>query len=147
MIRVMASGVFDLLHMGHVHYLREAQSLGDELVVVVATDETVKCRKHSPIIPEAIRQELVEALKPVDKAVIGHKGDMLAVVEELNPDIIALGYDQNVEYLEQQLRERGITTKVVKCSPYTEHDLHGTRRIIRRIEEKLENGDLYLGEK
>ena len=146
MIRVMASGVFDLLHMGHVHYLREAQSLGDELVVVVATDETVKRRKHVPIIPEAMRRELVEALKPVDKAVIGHTGDMLAVVEEQNPDIIALGYDQNVGHLEQQLRERGITTKVVRCSSYADHDLHGTRHIIRKIEEKLENGELYLGE-
>lgn len=146
MIRVMASGVFDLLHMGHVHYLREAQSLGDELVVVVATDETVKRCKHTPIIPETMRRELVEALKPVDKAIVGHTGDMLAVVEELKPDIIALGYDQNVEHLEQQLRERGITARVVRCPPYTEHGLHGTRRIIRRIEEKLENGELYLGE-
>jgi len=142
----MATGVFDLLHMGHVHYLREAKAMGDELVVVVATDETVRRRKHVPITPQEMRRELVEALKPVDRAVVGHTGDPLAIVEELKPDIIALGYDQRAEDLEKRLRERGITARVVHCSPYTEHDLHGTRRIIRKIEEKLQNNELYVGD-
>ena len=65
MTRVMASGVFDILHTGHVHYLSEAKKLGDELVVVVATDATVKRRKHMPIIPEKMRLELVSSLKKV----------------------------------------------------------------------------------
>lgn len=142
----MATGVFDLLHIGHLHYLQEARSLGDELVVVVATDETVRQRKHTPIIPQEMRRELVEALKPVDRAVVGHSGDILQIVEEIRPDVIALGYDQKAEGLEEQLRQRGITARVVRCSPYTEHDLHGTRRIIRKIEEKLQNNELYGGD-
>jgi FAD synthetase len=145
MSRVMASGVFDLLHMGHVHYLCEAQSMGDELVVVVATDETVRRNKHNPIIPEKMRRDLVAALKPVDLAVIGYSDDMLSIVEELQPDVIALGYDQEVKDLKEKLRGRNISARVVRCSPYMEHDLHGTRRIIRKIEEKLQNGELYLG--
>ncbi|HDS59431.1 MAG TPA: FAD synthase [Thermoplasmatales archaeon] len=146
MVKVMATGVFDLLHMGHVHYLREAKAMGDELVVVVATDETVRRRKHVPITPQEMRRDLVEALKPVDRAVVGRTGDPLAIVEELKPDVIALGYDQRAEDLEKRLRERGITARVVRCSPYTEHDLHGTRRIIRKIEEKLQNNELYVGD-
>lgn len=146
MARVMASGVFDLLHIGHLHYLQEARDMGDELVVVVATDETVRQRKHSPIMPEDMRQELVAALKPVDRAVVGHRGDQLRIVEELHPDIIALGYDQGIEGLQQKLRERGIAAEVRRCTRFEDYDLNGTRKIIGRIEEKLEKNELYLGD-
>jgi len=141
----MATGVFDLLHIGHLHYLNEAKKLGDELIVVIATDETVRKRKHNPIIPQEMRRELVEALKPVDKAVIGHTNDPLKIVEEIKPDIIALGYDQKIEGLEKKLKERGIDAKVVRCSRYTDYDLNGTRKIIKRIEEKIQKEELYKG--
>ncbi|MEM2943617.1 MAG: adenylyltransferase/cytidyltransferase family protein [Methanomassiliicoccales archaeon] len=134
MTRVMATGVFDLLHVGHLHYLNEAKKLGDELVVVVATDATVRKRKHEPVTPESLRLELIRALKPVDKAVIGHEGDIFKVVEEIKPDIIALGYDQefNESELEKELTRRGIRAKVVRLSKY-EDDLNGTRKIIQKI--------------
>lgn len=145
MARVMATGVFDLLHMGHLHYLSEARKLGDELVVVVATDETVRKRKHNPITPQEMRRELVEALKPVDKAVIGHTDDPLRIVEEIKPDIIALGYDQDAGDLERRLKERGVAARVVRCSRYSDYDLNGTRKIIKKIEEKIEKDELYKG--
>ena len=145
MARVMATGVFDLLHIGHLHYLREAKRFGDELVVVIATDETVRKRKHNPIIPQDMRRELVEALKPVDRAVIGHADDPLKIVEEIDPDIIALGYDQDAGDLERRLRERGIGAKVVRCTRYSDYDLNGTRKIIKKIEEKIEKDELYKG--
>jgi FAD synthetase len=134
MIRVMASGVFDILHTGHVHYLSEAKRLGDELVVVVATDVTVRKNKHEPIIPEKMRLELVQSLKPVDHAVLGREGDMFSVVTELKPDIIALGYDQmfDEKALTNELVKRGMNIKVVRLGRY-EDDLNGTRKIIRRI--------------
>ena len=141
----MATGVFDLLHIGHLHYLEEARDMGDELVVVVATDETVRQRKHSPIMPEEMRRELVAALKPVDRAVVGHSGDMFRIVEELQPDVIALGYDQEVEGLQQELRERGLSIEVRRCTRFKDYDLNGTRKIIGRIEEKLEKNELYRG--
>ncbi|MBS3773238.1 MAG: adenylyltransferase/cytidyltransferase family protein [Candidatus Thermoplasmatota archaeon] len=147
MVRVMASGVFDLLHIGHLHYLREARDMGDELVVVVATDETVRQRKHSPVIPEDMRRELVASLKPVDMAVVGHSDDMLRVVEELKPNIVALGYDQEVKDLRRMLRQRGIDAEVRRCTRYKDYDLNGTRKIISRIEEKLEKNELYMGDR
>jgi FAD synthetase len=136
MTRVMASGVFDILHSGHVHYLSEAKNLGDELVVVVATDATVRRRKHMPITPEKMRLELVNSLKPVDRAVLGREGDMYKVVEEIRPDIIAIGYDQTFDekVVEAELRKRGLDTKVVRLSHYSA-DLDGTRKIIQRIIE------------
>ncbi|MCX6652285.1 MAG: FAD synthase [Methanomassiliicoccales archaeon] len=134
MTRVMATGVFDILHTGHLHYLSEAKRLGDELIVVVATDATVRKRKHEPITPERMRVELVGALKPVDKAVLGKEGDMFDIVAELHPDVIALGYDQQFdeEQLERDLLSRGLKVRVARMAKY-EDDLNGTRKIIQKV--------------
>lgn len=137
MVRVMATGVFDIIHLGHLHYLEESKKLGDELVVVVATDETVRRRKHEPITPQGMRKELVSALKPVDFAVIGKEGgDIFEIVRELKPDIITIGYDQPFEpqQLQDDLAKRGVTVRVVRL-PHLDHDLDGTRKIISRIIE------------
>jgi FAD synthetase len=134
MTRVMATGVFDILHSGHLRYLQEAKLLGDELIVVVATDATVRKEKHEPITPEKMRLELVQALKPVDHAFLGKEGDMFEIVREVSPDIIALGYDQSFdrEKLEAELAKRGLRARVVRLSKYGE-DLNGTRKIIKKI--------------
>ena len=134
MTRVMATGVFDILHTGHLHYLSEAKRLGDELIVVVATDATVRRRKHEPITPERMRVELVGALKPVDKAVLGKEGDMFDIVAELHPDVIALGYDQQFdeEQLEKDLLARGLKVRLARMAKY-EDDLNGTRKIIQKV--------------
>ena len=95
--RVVATGVFDLLHPGHIHFLRAARELGDELVVIIANDATVRRMKREPVVPATIRAEMVAALKPVDHAVVGREGDMLdIIVEEIRPHIIALGHDQEL---------------------------------------------------
>jgi len=136
MTRVMATGVFDILHTGHLHFLMEAKELGDELYVVVATDATVRKRKHEPITPERMRVELVGALKPVDHALLGTEGDMFDIVDLVDPDIIAIGHDQQFDLteLERELKERGISAKVVRLSKF-EDDLNGTRKIIQKIVE------------
>jgi FAD synthetase len=135
MVRVMAQGVFDILHLGHVHYLEKAKELGDELVVVVASDKTVRSRKHEPVTPEVMRKEMVEALRCVDQAVVGSDGgDPYVTVKELNPDIIALGHDQehSEAKIRLELQKRGIPAKVVRLEYYY-HDLDGTRKIISKI--------------
>jgi len=136
MSRIMATGVFDILHPGHLHFLMEAKSLGDELVVVVATDATVRMQKHEPITPEKMRVELVGALKPVDRALLGREGDMFEIVLQVKPDIIALGYDQRFDEkdLESRLAARGLKVKVIRLHKF-EDDLNGTRKIIQRIKE------------
>lgn len=135
--RVMASGVFDLIHTGHISYLEQAKALGDELVVVVACDSTVRRRKHEPITPEDMRARIVGSLKPVDRAIVGRDGDMYETVREIDPDIIVLGFDQSFDPGEMQSRlaERGMGhIKVVRAGECAD-DLNATRRIVQRIRD------------
>jgi FAD synthetase len=136
MVKVMATGTFDLLHMGHVYYLKEAKKLGDKLVVVVARDSTVRKLKHEPITPEEMRLNIIKELRIVDEAVLGHEDDMYATVKEIKPDIIALGYDQvhDEKKIEQELKKRKLVARVVRLPKYSDmEDLDGTRRIIGKI--------------
>ncbi|MEA3254555.1 MAG: adenylyltransferase/cytidyltransferase family protein [Candidatus Altiarchaeota archaeon] len=132
---VVATGVFDILHPGHIFFLEEAKKLGDELIVVVARDKTVKRRKNNPVIPEKQRLEVVKALKPVDKALLGDEGDLFKPIQEINPDIIALGRDQHFdeEWLVKELRKRGLRAKVVRLEGYLNGGLSGSRKIIDKI--------------
>lgn len=137
MVRVMASGVFDILHTGHISYLEQAKAAGDELVVVVACDNTVRARKHEPITPEVMRCRIVSSLKPVDFAIVGKdNGDFFSTLEELRPDVLMLGYDQSFDEMElqEQLRTRGLDVKVLRASKCSD-DLSGTRRIVAKIIE------------
>uniref|UniRef100_A0A7C3IKL4 FAD synthase n=1 Tax=Candidatus Methanomethylicus mesodigestus TaxID=1867258 RepID=A0A7C3IKL4_9CREN len=116
----MAAGCFDLLHYGHLRYLEEAKKLGGEgaeLVVVVARDSTIMRRKgRPPVMKEEDRRALVEALKPVDRAILGGVDfDTELVIREVKPDIIALGYDQND--LEEIVKAKGEAT-VVRLGKY-----------------------------
>ncbi len=131
----MASGVFDILHPGHIFFLEEAKKLGDQLVVVVARDSTARRLKHQPIMNEEIRLKMVSSLKPVDMAVLGHENDMFKTVEELKPDIIVLGYDQvfDEKVILEECRRRGLNVKVVRLPKYSGSDLNGTRKIIGKI--------------
>ncbi len=92
---VLAGGVFDIIHPGHLHTLRAAKALGNVLVVVIATDNTAqKMKNRMPLHNMELRRELVSSLSMVDYAMVGHEGDIFKTVELVKPDIIALGYDQ-----------------------------------------------------
>ncbi|MCS5528704.1 MAG: FAD synthase [Nitrosopumilus sp.] len=92
---VLAGGVFDIIHPGHISTLNAAKALGDVLVVVVATDSTaVKMKKRNPIHSQEQRQELVNSLEVVDLCLIGQEENIFKTVKHVRPQIIALGYDQ-----------------------------------------------------
>tara|TARA_B110000014_G_scaffold29871_1_gene18606 strand:+ start:80 stop:514 length:435 start_codon:yes stop_codon:yes gene_type:complete len=92
---VLAGGVFDIIHPGHIHTLTAAKALGDVLVVAIATDKTAqKMKKMQPLHDQELRCELVNSLSMVDEAIIGHEENIFETVKEIKPDIIALGYDQ-----------------------------------------------------
>ena len=135
-MRVVATGVFDIIHAGHAHFLNAAKQHGDELLVIVANYDTVRKMKGEPILSAEMRSEVVSHIKPVDQTVIGRTGDMLdIIVEELKPDVIALGYDQRLfscSELEEKLLDRGLKVKVVRL-PEMEQDLAGSRKIIAKI--------------
>ena len=92
---VLAGGVFDIIHPGHIHTLNAAKALADVLVVAIATDKTAqKMKKRSPLHNQELRRELVSCLSMVDKAIVGHEDDIFETVRAIKPDIIVLGYDQ-----------------------------------------------------
>ena len=137
MVRVMAVGVFDLLHAGHLHYVEQAKALGDELVVVVAHDDTVRKQKHEPVTSQELRCRMVQGLKPVDTAIIGNPPTMpiYEILETVKPDIIALGYDQkhSLDTIKKALKENGWKdVEVIRVEGLAD-DLDGTRKIIAKI--------------
>jgi len=139
---ILASGVFDLLHLGHVKFLEEAKKAGGrnaELIVIVARDSTVKKRKgKKPIISENQRRALVESLKIVDEALLGYeKFDIGKVIERINPDIIAIGYDQDgmEQTVKDYVKEKGLKIRVVKIGKFEEDELDSSLKIKQKIIE------------
>src|SRR5580700_5315344 len=96
---VLANGNFDLLHVGHVRYLRGAKELGGKLIVAINSDESVRALKGDgrPMMPAEERAEIVAALEDVDAAVIFPELDVRALIRELRPDIQAKGTDYTAE--------------------------------------------------
>ena len=96
---VLANGNFDLLHVGHVRYLRGAKELGGKLVVAVNSDESVRALKGEgrPVMPAEERAEIVAALADVDAVVVFAELDVRALIDEIRPDIQAKGTDYTVD--------------------------------------------------
>jgi len=96
---VLANGNFDLLHVGHVRYLRGAKELGGRLVVAVNSDESVRALKGDgrPIMPAEERAEIVAALGDVDAVVIFPELDVRALIREIRPNIQAKGTDYTAD--------------------------------------------------
>ena len=138
-IRVLVGGVFDLLHVGHIHFLSQAKALGDELIVIVAHDDTVRMQKRrEPINSAEERAELLRALKMVDEVYIGTPGTIdYELVKRINPDIVALGPDQDFscERLKEELRKHGIEANVIRIPYLYKSDRAKTSKIIQRIIE------------
>jgi FAD synthetase len=144
---VLASGVFDLLHLGHVKFLEEAKKAGGrnaELIVIVARDSTVEKRKgKKPIMPENQRRALLESLKVVDEAILGYEDfNMQRVIEKIKPDIIAIGHDSHMTNMEQTVRnyvkEKGLKIKIVKIGKFGEDELNSSSKIKQKIIEHFE---------
>lgn len=141
---VLASGVFDLLHLGHVRFLEDAKKTGGanaKLVVIVAKDSTTeKLKSKKPIMSEEQRRALVESLKVVDEAILGYEGlDIGEVIEKIKPDIIALGYDQ-IE-MENEVKEyiskHKLRVSVVRVGKFGENILDSSTMIKQKIIDKF----------
>ncbi len=116
--RVVCAGTFDHLHPGHVAFLKQAKAIGDELIVIVARDETVKRIKgFLPTHDERQRRNNVEDTHIPDLVVLGNLDtDLFYILDELEPDIVALGYDQRV--LESDITRRLPDCTVVRLSSF-----------------------------
>ncbi len=122
---VLAGGVFDIIHPGHIYTLNAAKALGDVLVVVIATGNTaVKMKKRRPLHTEEQRQELISSMSMVDLCLIGSEGDIFKTVSKVRPDIIALGYDQvhQEKFITDGCKSLGLNVRVARLqSPIPEY--------------------------
>ncbi len=127
---ILANGNFDLLHVGHVRYLRGAKELGGKLVVAINSDDSVRSLKGvgRPIMPAKERAEIVAALADVDAVVIFPEADVRAIIREIRPDIHAKGTD----YTKDSVPERDT---VAECGGRVEivgdPKDHSTTEIVR----------------
>jgi len=121
---VLAGGVFDIIHPGHIHTLKAAKALGDILVVAIATDKTAqKMKKRIPLHNQELRRELVDCLSMVDVAIVGHENNIFETVKLVKPEIIALGYDQihQEKFISDGCKRINLNTKIVRLqSPVPE---------------------------
>ncbi|MBI4143296.1 FAD synthase, partial [Candidatus Woesearchaeota archaeon] len=114
---VMCAGTFDTIHPGHLFYLSEAKKYGDKLIVVVARDDTSESfKRKKPVHNERETLEKVRGLGIVDQAVLGRHGNIFDIIKEIKPNVICLGYDQNVQKnrLEEELNKRGLKAEVIR---------------------------------
>jgi len=141
---VLASGVFDLLHLGHVRFLEEAKRAGGEnakLITIIATDNTVeKSKGRKPIMSEDQRCALVKSLRVVDEAVLGYENmDIGEVIGKIKPNIIALGYDQadmEVE-VKNYVSKKKLPVEIVRIGKFAENALDSSSKIKQKIIDKL----------
>jgi len=114
----MAFGTFDCLHPGHISYLKQARGLGDRLVVVVAREvNVIRIKGNAPKQNENSRLAQVKELDIVNKALLGNEKDKLRVVKENQPNIVALGYDQQVDVKELKKRFKGDIVRLKAYKP------------------------------
>ncbi len=145
--RVLVAGTFDIIHPGHIHLFREASKLGD-VIVIVARDENVKRFKgREPIVGEDQRLEVVRSIRYVSEARLGNRGgDILKVVEEVQPDVILLGPDQSFDEdkIRAELAKRGIDAKVVRLPSALNCQLCSSTAIIKRVIKLYLEGEIKI---
>jgi len=117
----MVFGTFDILHPGHIHFLKQAKSMGDFLIVSIARQEHIRRIKgRQAIHSEQERKKMLEAVKYVNKVVLGSKDDYIGHILKQKPDIIVLGYDQKyfTEGLTEKLRKKGLNVRITRLRAY-----------------------------
>ena len=142
MKRVLASGAFEIIHPGHIRFLDEAKKLGggnSRLIVVVARDETIRRRKgREPLMEEESRRYVVSMLKPVDEVILGHSPfSFERVIEEVKPDIVVFGYDQEdlMKEFSRFIKSKGLKIRIEKLRKFSSPSPSSTSEIIERAVE------------
>jgi len=122
---VLAGGVFDIIHLGHLYTLYEARKYGNFIVVAVARDDMIEKKGRKPVHSQEYRAKIVEALKPVDAVVLGSENPD-DIIKFVKPDVIVYGYDQH-EFAQPQ----GV--KIIKLTQFLEPERLKTNKIIKEL--------------
>ncbi len=142
--KVLVAGTFDIIHAGHIRFLREAWKLGLVYAVVARDKNVQKFKGRLPIMPEDMRLEVVSSIKYVYKALLGDDTDLLKPVERVRPDIIFLGPDQPMdeEFLKRELERRGIKAEVMRMSRREGPEIASSTSIIKEILRRYCNSNI-----
>lgn len=120
---MIVAGTFDVLHPGHMYLFEEAAALGD-LYVIIARDCNIN--KKRIIFNEEERLKMVQSLKPVKRAILGDEKDFFRPIEDISPNYLFLGPDQDYEWVKSQIKKRNLTIKVKqlpKRLPYSSTEI------------------------
>jgi FAD synthetase len=138
--KVLATGVFDLIHPGHILFLEKAKEIGgknSKLIVVIARDSNVlKFKGVKPIFNEKIRKRIVSSLKPVDIAILGFKKFSIEkIIKKIKPNIIVFGYDQIkiMKEFENICKEKNWNIKIVRLKKFKSGQINSSSQIIKKI--------------
>ncbi|MGM5482156.1 MAG: adenylyltransferase/cytidyltransferase family protein [Nanobdellota archaeon] len=129
--KVMVFGTFDILHKGHINFLKQSRKHG-QLIVVVGTDHNVeKIKGKRPLNTLEKRIENISSLKIAREVLPGYDRNFFKIIEEKIPDTICLGYDQKTHGLEEYLKKNNSKIKLIRLSPYKENKYKSS--ILRKI--------------
>ncbi len=133
MKRVLVGGVFNIIHPGHIDFLKESKKHGDYLIVVISHDKNVIKNKGYLVFKAKERKKIIESLRFVNKVIIGDEKDYFKVIRKEVPDVIILGYNQKIDknYLKKRIKEMGIDCKVIRIR--TKFGNYSTKEIINKI--------------
>lgn len=131
---VFTNGCFDILHVGHIRYLKKAASLGDKLVLAVNSDSSVQNLKgeNRPFVPEEERLEMLSALEMVDYLILFSEIDAKALLEEIQPQLYVKGGDYRIEDLPEAETVYNYGGKIVLV---TEVKGKSTTNLIKKIKQ------------
>lgn len=141
--KVLVAGTFDIIHAGHIRFLREAWKLGLVYAVVARDKNVQRFKGRLPIMPENMRLEVVSSIKYVYKALLGDDTDLLKPVERVRPDIIFLGPDQPMdeEFLKKELERRGIKAEIRRMPKREGPEIASSTSIIKEILRRYCNNE------
>jgi len=121
---VLTGGVYDIIHPGHIHTLKNSKQEGDLLIVSIARDNRViKIKGRKPINNERRRTILVSSIRYVDFTLLGSKGDIFGIVKKIKPNIITIGYDQThqISELRRRVKINNLNIKIKKLDSPIPH--------------------------
>ncbi|QGA54361.1 DUF357 domain-containing protein [Sulfolobus sp. E5-1-F] len=140
--KVFVAGTFDILHPGHIEFLKEASKYGRVYVTVARDSNSERIKGRKPINDEQTRLEIIKSIRYVFDAILGDQEDFLKSVERVNPDIIFLGPDQKVDEtkLLEELKKRGLSPQIIRLKERIRKWPHSsTTDIINEIKKRYCN--------
>jgi septum formation protein len=113
--KVLVAGTFDIFHLGHLYFFKEAKKYGDELIVIVGSDFIIKKNGKKLVHNQKERTEIIKNLKIVDKVILGKKNNVIDNIKKIKPNLICIGYDQKIpKEIETFCKENKIKIKRIK---------------------------------